>query len=167
MKQRLEQFNEWYLQLAPRERVLTALGAAAVLATLLFLALWEPLAKAHLNNAEALDAARAIASRLETAAATVKKAHQGGRGAALNRNLSLLSAVDQAAKSGTLGAAPSRLQPEGDREVKVWLDDVAFDRLLRWLNELETRYGVVAQSAEIERESGPGLVNARLSLVRP
>ena len=50
--------------------------------------------------------------------------------------------------------------------MRIWLDDVPFDALVRWLGDLHTRYGVRVEAANIERESGPGLVSARLTLMR-
>lgn len=163
MKAQLAELQSRFEALAPRERLMVAIAGVVVLVTLLYLLVWEPLVKAHHGRAEALDAARALAGRIETAAALVQR---GAGGTRVDRSTSLLAAVDQTSRSPTLGKAPSRLQPEGDREVKVWLEDVAFDNLLRWLAELETRYGIGASSAEIERGSAPGTVSARLTLVR-
>lgn len=107
---------------------------------------------------------RALATRIETAASLA----QSQRGGAVNRSAALLSVVDQTSRSGTLGKEPTRVQPEGsgEREVKVWFDDVPFDNCLRWLTELQTRYAIQVSSAEIEQGSAPGLVNARFSLSR-
>ena len=163
MKPYLLQLQNRFDALAPRERLLVAVAAVVVLITLLYLLIWEPLVKAHTGRAESLDAARALAARIETAAVLSQR---GATGGGVDRVTSLLAAVDQTSRSPVLGKAPSRLQPEGDREVKVWIEDVAFDNLLRWLAELETRYGIGASSAEIERGAASGTVSARLTLVR-
>lgn len=164
----LTQLREWFLALAPRERVMVAVAAVFSVFTLLYLGLWEPLANAHYKRAEALKASRALASRLEVIAAEAARHGGAGGGSAANRSLSLLAAVDQSSKlGGTLGKPPSRLQPEGDNEVKVWIEAANFDALVRWIAELETRYGVSAQTVDIDKESAPGSVNARLTLVRP
>ena len=149
--------------LAPRERLLLLVGGAVVAITVLYLVIWEPLVTAHTTRAQALESARVLANRIESLAAEA----QGNRnGSAVNLSVSLLAAVDQTSRSPVLGKAPARVQPEGDREVKVWLEDVAFDKLLRWLVELETLYGIGASSAEIDRGAAPGTVSARLTLVR-
>lgn len=164
----LARLREWLSTLAPRERVMVGIAAAFTVFTILYLGIWEPLAIAHATRAENLATARAQANRLETVGAEAQKLRRsGGSPIAVNRSMSLLSAVDQATKSGTLAKPPARLQPEGDAEVKVWLEDINFDGLLRWITELETRYGVSVKTVDIDRESAPGLVNARLSLVRP
>jgi general secretion pathway protein M len=155
------------LRLAPRERVLVLLAAAAVAMTLFFLLVWEPLAQAHQRRADALQAARALAERLEVIGAEVQRSRRSGGAQAPDLGTSLLAAVDLSARAGTLSKPPSRIQPEGEREVRVWLEAVSFDSLLRWIGELETRYGIQVQTADIERAERPGLVDARLTLVRP
>lgn len=153
-----------YQQLQPRERVIVLAGAAVLAVLVLYLAIWEPLVNAHHRNAEALDAARAVATRIEVAASLV----QGRSGGNVNRSAALLSVVDQTSRAGTLGKAPTRVQPEGsgEREVKVWFEDVPFANCLRWLTDLQTHYGIQVSSTEIEQGSAPGLVNARFTLSR-
>lgn len=163
MKNLIERLRAALADLAPRERAMVLSGAAVVGVTLLYLLIWEPLASAHRTRAEALRTERLLAVRIEQAAA---QARVSASGRAADRSISLLAAVDQTSRSPTLGKAPARVQPEGDREVKVWLEDVPFSNLLRWLQDLQTRYGITASSAEIERGSAPGVVSARVSLVR-
>ncbi|MFA5937879.1 MAG: type II secretion system protein M [Sinimarinibacterium sp.] len=149
--------------LAPRERILVLSASVFVAFTLLYLLAWEPLVVAHAQRAEALARARLLSARIEEVAVKTQAAGSGQR---IDRSTSLLAAVDQTSRSPTLGKAPSRLQPEGDREVKIWIEDVPFDNLLHWLQELEARYGISASSAEIERGGGAGVVSVRLTLVR-
>lgn len=153
-----------YQQLQPRERVIVLAGAAVLAVLVLYLAVWEPLVNAHRRNAEALDASRALATRIETAASLA----QGQSAGAVDRRAALLSVVDQTSRGSTLGKAPTRVQPEGsgEREVKVWFEDVPFANCLRWLGELQTRYAIQVSSAEIDQGSAPGLVNVRFTLSR-
>lgn len=166
LRQSFERARERFLALQPRERWMLSIGATVLALTLVYLLVWEPLADAHRERVEALESSRLLAIRLEQAAAQVQRA--GGRSGAnsAGRGLSLMAAVDQASKQGTLGKSPTRIQPEGDREVRVWFEDVSFDSLVRWLAELQSRYGVGVQTLDIEPQSTPGKVNARMSLVR-
>jgi general secretion pathway protein M len=166
LQQLIQQGRARFDALSQRERWMVVAGGTALTLTLLYLAIIEPITLAHRKRVEALDSARALATQLETAAAAVNAAARRGGGATAGRGMSLLAAVDQSSKSGTLGKAPERLQPEGDKEVKLWFDDVPFDNLVRWLGELQTRYGITVQSLDIETQPGAGLVDARLSLVR-
>ena len=163
MKDLMDSALSWLRALAPRERVMVVLCAAVVMLTLVYVAGWKPLVDAHQRREAALERARGIATRIEQAAAEIKAS---GPARAVDSTTSLLAAVDQTSRSPTLGKTPSRVQPEGEKEVKVWIDDVPFDNLLRWLQELEQKYGISTSSAEIERSSAPGLVNVRVTLVR-
>lgn len=158
---------ERYRELQPRERVMVAAGVVVVLLTLIYLVLWEPAAHARSRQQAALADERALAERLETIGAAVQKARASGIAAVQGREQSLLTLIDQQGKSTELGKPPARLQPEGESEVKVWFEDVPFDNLVRWMVALETRYGVQIVGAEIERRAAAGLVNARLTVIRP
>lgn len=153
--------------LALREQRFLLIGGVAVVVTVLYLAAVEPLLKAQTRRTEQLAQARQLASRLEVIAAEVQSAAPRGSPAGAGRSLSLLAAVDQAAKSGLFGKAPTRIQPEGDKQVRLWFEDVVFDTLVSGLSGLEARYGISIQGADIERQPGAGLVNAQLTLVRP
>lgn len=164
-----EQFNrqrERFLALQPRERWMLGVGGTVLLITLIYLILVEPVLKAHASRASALEASRALAGRLEQAALQVQQARGNGGAARAGRGVSLMAAVDQASKSSGIGKGPSRIQPEGDGEVRVWFEDVAFDAILRWIADLQNRYGVSVQTFDVEPQAGPGRVNVRLSLVR-
>lgn len=165
MKNPFEPIQDALRQMAPRERVMVLAGAVVVAVTLLYLVLWEPLMQAHRDRQMALESARHIAQRIEQAAALLQQGAASGA-AAVDRKTSLLTAVDQTSRSAVLGKAPSRVQPEGDKEVKIWIEDTSFDNMLRWLQQLQTRYGITPKQLEVERGAGPGLVSGRLSLVR-
>lgn len=162
----LLQARDRFQALQVRERWMLGVGAAALLLTVLYLAVWEPIAESRDQRAVALASSRDIAVRLEQAAAQLRATAGQNPAATAGRGLSLLAAVDQASKLGSLGKSPTRVQPEGDREVRVWFEDLSFDHLVRWLAELQTRYGISVQTMDIEAQSEPGRVNVRLSLVR-
>ncbi|MBI2383438.1 MAG: type II secretion system protein M [Gammaproteobacteria bacterium] len=167
MNSYLERFRSWWNALAPRERRILSVGGPLAAVIVLYFGVWQSLADTRVRRERALADARQLAQRLEQIGAEVEKSRRQGGAASAGRNLSLLAAVDQAGKSSQLGKAPSRIQPEGDKQVRVWLEDVSFDALVRWMQDLQARYGLRIESADIERESGPGLVDARLTLVRP
>ncbi|MGQ0697573.1 MAG: type II secretion system protein GspM [Panacagrimonas sp.] len=161
------QARERFLALQPRERWMLGVGGVVLFVTLLYLAVWEPIVGAHANRTAALESSRALAIKLEQAAAQVQQSRGRSPGATAGRGTSLMAAVDLASKQSGLGKGPSRIQPEGDREVRVWFEDVSFDLLARWLADLQTRYGINVQTFDVEPQSAPGRVNVRLSLVRP
>lgn len=164
MKQWIDRIQGMLLEREPRERVIFVGGAIVLLLTVFYLALWEPVVSLHRERIAALSSARAQSAQIERAAAMATISR--GTNRSVDVNTSLVTAVDRTSRSKTLGKTPSRVQPEGDREVKVWLDDVPFANLLRWLNELESRYAIVPTEVEIERADTPGQVSGRLTLRR-
>lgn len=74
----------------------------------------------------------------------------------------------QAIASSTAGelALPIRQIEQQGAVTNVTLSDVDFTRLMRWLDRLDQEAGITVTSARIERQTLPGVVNARLSLVR-
>ena len=165
MKVYLERFRAWWSARAERERQMLSLGAGALALILLYLAVWEPLTHMQKKREASLAEARALAVQLETLATQAPGASTAA-GVTATKGQSLLSVVDQSGKASQIGKAPSRLQPDGDNTVRLWLDDVPFDPVLRWLAELQTRNGVRVSDADIERQSGTALVKVRLTLVR-
>ena len=162
MKAYLERFRAWWSGLADRERRFLSVGAAAAAVLLLYAGVWDPLSRAKARREADLRDARALAIQLEALAAQAPRS----TGAVTGLDQSLLNVVDQSRRSSAVTKPPSRIQPEGDNTVRLWLEDVPFEGLVRWLGDLQTRYGVRVDTAEIERESAPGLVNVRLTLMR-
>lgn len=162
MNAAIARLKEWLAQLAPRERWMVLFCAVVVAVAVLYGGIWQPLVKAQSTRQTALEDARGVAARLEELSALAQSSSSSG---AVNRSASLLTVVDQGART-TLGKQPTRIQPEGDKVVKVWVEEVSFDSLLQWMQELERRYGIRTQSAEIEKQATPGMVSAQLTLGR-
>lgn len=161
MNPAIEQWRARWASLAERERRMLGAGASVLALVIAYVGIYEPVAGARHQRAVALQASRALAARIEQLAAAPRSA-----AAPAGQGQSLLAIVDQSLKGSAIGKPPSRLQPEGETTVRLWLEDVPFESLVRWLNELQERYGVRVDNAEVERESGPGLVSARLTLAR-
>jgi general secretion pathway protein M len=164
---RLAPLRARYEALQPREQLIVGVGGVIAALALIYLVLWEPFALARAHQAKDLQTARSYASRLEAAAGKAQAGRaMGGLPAAVDPGASLLSIVDTATKDGTIAKPPSRLQPDGDKQVRVWFEDVEFDKLTRWMYQAQQRYGVHIDELAVERRGTAGLVNARLTLVR-
>jgi general secretion pathway protein M len=152
--------------LQPREQILVAGAGLAVLLALIYLALWQPFALAREHRADDLRSARELATRIEQIGAAAQQSRSARGAPVVGPEVSLLAAVDQASKDGILGKPLSRINPDGEKQVRVWVDDVSFDALLRWMDDLQSRYGVRIDAVAIERRPAAGMVSARLTLMR-
>ena len=150
--------------LQSREQLLVAAGGLVLALVLIWLLLWQPFALARSHRADELESARALAVRIEQIGAQ-QQARPAGT-LAVGNDVSLLSAVDQASKDGVLGKPLSRINPDGEKQVRVWIDDVSFDALLRWVDDLQSHYNVRIDNIAVERRPTAGAVSARLTLTR-
>jgi type II secretory pathway component PulM len=79
---------------------------------------------------------------------------------------SLLSEAQQAAAGSPMAAALQQLNPEGADRLRVSVDAVDFDSLVRWLGKLAAA-GVQVQQFNLSRSGeGDDRVQARLLLSR-
>ncbi len=162
--------NQWWSGLNQREQRLLIIGGAALLLTLIYLLVVEPLFK-HMQSLESSvgDQSELLQWMQESEQQiNVLRRNQGntsGRPAA-NRGGSLLALVDQTAKRSKLGEAIKRVEPEGSDGVRLWLEQASFDNILRWLAQIKQSQGVEVKRITIEQPDSPGIVNARISLTR-
>ena len=107
MKQSLAQLQQWFNGLESRERLLVSIGAVVGGLTLLYLLIWEPVAKAHLHREADLVTSRQLANRIERLAGQTNNNASGGssrvesrsaeRSAALKKLLRFVSSRESTA----------------------------------------------------------------------
>ena len=77
---------------------------------------------------------------------------------------SLLGLIDRTARSATLSTAVTRMEPQGQERVRIWLTGADFDKVIAWLGKLRKQHGVRVITLDVERDKEPGRVGGRLSL---
>jgi general secretion pathway protein M len=160
----------WLDSLAPRERLALLVGATVLLAMVLYAAVWHPFATRHARLAQVVGEQRELLAWMEATAAQMAelRARDGGGGRpGLAQGQSLLTVVDTSTRAAAIAGQVTRVQPEGADGVRVWLDKVAFARLIAWLTRLQLEAAVDIESITVEPAERPGEVNARIGLRRP
>lgn len=158
----------WFEALQPRERWLVLLGAGALLLLVLYLLLWEPLFERHGQLKATVAEQQETLAWMQQASARIRALQRSAPGGAA-RGLggrSLLSVVDQSARSAGLGGSIKRIEPDSNKGVKVWLEGASFDQMILWLGNLTRQYQIETTTVTIEPQ-GAGRINARLSLLEP
>lgn len=159
--------KDWFYGLEPRERLVLGAGAAVLALVLVYALIWDPLAGRYRQLQERVASQQETLIWMQQAAIRIKAlrgaAPGGGRGLG---GRSLMAVVDQSARAGGLADSIKRIEPDGTKGVKVWLEGAAFDPMVIWLGDLARNYGVEAGSLSIEPQ-GAGRVNARLTLSEP
>ncbi len=159
--------KDWFMGLELRERKLVAGGAAVLLLLMFYLMVWEPIAVAYDDLQKNVAAQQETLDWMKQASRKVKALRGSSKsGAKSLGGRSLLAVVDQSARSGGLGSAIKRVEPDGSKGVKIWLEGVAFDPMVLWLGTLSRTYQIDTSVITIEPQ-GEGRVNARLTLLGP
>lgn len=145
---------------APREQLMLRVLGLFFLALLLVFAIIVPL---HQFNADAVADYRAQRDTLawmESNRNAVGKA--AAKPSARQPGDSVLTIANQSAR--TLGLSFKRYEPNGERGVNLWLEQVPFDQVVRWLELLERDFGVIAVDFSATRRDEVGMVDVRLNL---
>ncbi|HEY0634212.1 MAG TPA: type II secretion system protein M [Gammaproteobacteria bacterium] len=156
--------KELWRNLQPREQRILLGGAVAMILLLIYLLAWEPYQKEMARLRESVAAKRVDLQVMQQAAAEIEALRRSGAGGQLPAGQSIMGVVDSSAKRFNVGAGIKRIQPEGERSVKVWAEQVPFDDLIRWLDELQKSSGIIIYTLSIERQETNGLVNVRMEL---
>ena len=148
----------WWDDRQPRERLLL-MGLAAILSIWILIAgILGPIADARQTVREDIRRYDSLAVRLRAAGPELRAA--GG----ISRTGSVQSIVATTAAEASLQIR--QIEPKG-AATSVALDGADFNRLVQWLDRLNREAGLSVSEIELERQTAPGVVNARLSLVRP
>lgn len=157
--------KHWWQGLAPRERLLVGGGGLLALILLGWALLWSPFSQRLAELDSSVSEQRVTYEAMREDAGRIRQLQAGGgaRAAGLGGR-SLLAVVDQSVRAGRLAPALRHLEPEGRDRVRLRLEGAAFDELVLWLDQLQTRHGIRAEAVDIEAAEAPGRVDARLTL---
>lgn len=162
----MKNLRAYWSGLQPRERRILAAGATALVLMLLYALVWDPYTTNVQRLRETVREQRALLTWMGQAAQEVKQLRGAGAGSApaSTDGRSLLAVTDSSARQAGLGDAVSRVEPDGERSVRVWLDKAAFNDVAKWLDQLREQYAVVVDGAVAERSDTPGRVDVRVVL---
>ena len=155
--------KNWWKQLSLREQRTLAVGGLAALVLLAYLAVWTPLEARRAALEQLIVRLQQDLAWMEGAAADLRRLPTDSPAAA-GQTQSLLGLVDSSVREFGLAAGVRRVQPEGDR-VRLWLEGVGFNDLLRWLAAVRES-GTRIDSLAVDRRAEPGKVDGRVVLAR-
>jgi len=153
----------WLDNLEERERRLVyAAGGLAGIA-LVYLVLVLPFQTATRRAAQRVENKQSdLAWMREVAPRVSSSAASGGA----NSGESLVVLVDRTAREAGLGNSLRDQSPDQNKALRLRLEGVQFDAMIAWLASLQSQHGVRIDAAAIDG-TGPGIVNASLTLSRP
>lgn len=158
--------KQWWDSLQSREQ-LFILAAAGVIAFFVFYTfVWMPLQTSRQAAADTLEQKQELLAWIQESGLRLRALGPVTARASTASDRSVLATVDSTAKQ--LGVRPTikRIEPSGDDQVTVWVEDMPFDSLMLLLGRLDKQANVYTQNAEISRSPNPGKSTAKIVLKR-
>lgn len=157
----------WWQALPSRQRYVSIGAVGVILALALWIWVWEPLRDARDRARAQVAEQQALAGWLRAVVPATSELRRNSGGAVVQADdRSLLGIVDETARTAGLAAAIGRIEPAGERQVRIWLNDAGFAILMGWLERLATEQGIQVRELTAERSAQTGAVNARITLGR-
>ncbi|MEJ2670141.1 MAG: type II secretion system protein M [Gammaproteobacteria bacterium] len=147
-----------YNALSPVERLTLAGLSGVIVVVLTIVLIWTPLYEWKENKLRSLLSYGGLVSWIQSEAPKVRQ--QGGN-ARLPAGQSLQAVLVKDAQRAKVTL--QRYEPKGENELRVWINEVDFEVLIGWLDNLQRRYGVSVTDVAIEHKpTSPGVVKATI-----
>lgn len=158
----MEQFKQWFNNLALRERQMV-LVACAVIIILIIYQSWSSFSS-HVDALRLrVDNQQSIQTWMQQAAVEVKQLRGTGAGDSRPKGKQLLlGLIDRSARQNKLESSLQKVQPEGEQGVRIWLEKASFDSIIIWLDNLQHQHGLVITDISLDSQDIAGTVNARV-----
>lgn len=156
--QAVQQGTNWYNSQTARDQLIVKLLALLVVIALVFTLFYAPLIKDKKVAQQTLDKNLATYNLIASNAGRF-----GGAASSASASGSVLSAVTNQARAQ--GINLSRYEQDG-ANLRVWLDRVAFDEAITWLETLESKHAIGVSQISIDKTSSNGRVDIRATLGR-
>jgi general secretion pathway protein M len=150
---------EAFANLSERDRRLALIGAAALVAILVF-GVIVPLDRSVAKERAKLAQKRVDLAWMQSVAPEIARTASPPSAS----GESLLVIIDRSARESGLANALAGSEPGAAGSLAVRLEKAPFDALIGWLARLSQQNGVLVDSAIIEKAGAPGLVNASIVL---
>jgi general secretion pathway protein M len=152
----MENMRIWWQSIAIREQQLVGFCAVVLVIGIVYWGIWAPISNAQEAAERDNIAAQKTLNYVKQSANKITGLKQAGAQAKVPGSLS--SIVNQTA--GQYQLEITRMQPQGDK-IQLWMDDVPFDALLGYLNDLVTQKGLTLDSVDLTESDVAGFVKVR------
>ena len=159
---------DWWNSLQARERLIVASGAILLIVAMLYLFAWSPIVDSRDNKKMRID------NKRETLTWMTQKKQEVEHLKRINPSLfnqatdrrSLLAIVDTGAKQMGVRASITRIEPNGEDAVQIWVENIIFDRLVVLLGELDRRNHIQVSDVSLNKSEEIGKVTGKVTLTR-
>jgi general secretion pathway protein M len=157
--------KSWFNSLQLREKQFLIAGSTVVAAFMIYLLIWVPFDRNTKKLERQIENNKEIYANMQQMAPRIRALQRnGGKVSRQSSTASLTSLIYQTGQSRLQGAQLKRVEEGQKRTVRVWIEKVAFDDMLIWLETLQKRHGINVDSFVADKQAEAGRVNVRLTL---
>ncbi|SEL57181.1 general secretion pathway protein M [Colwellia chukchiensis] len=145
----------WWQQLNLREQRLV-MAMSAVIGVFIFYGLiWQPLNENIARTKAKVARQQALLNWVEEKTDDYQVAMRSNK---VKSGASLSSIITRTSRVNNITI--TRMQPQGE-DLQVWINEIAFNSLLSWLEQLAAREGLLVKNIDLSLTEQPGVVRVR------
>lgn len=160
--------NSWFNSLSPRERSLVTYGSIAVLLVLIWLLGIKPLYSNQVKLKKVITAQESSLAKMKRQSVQIKQLQKQKTvkpRAIGTQNPQQL--IERSLQTWRLKTSLDKMQTQGSNSVRLNLKNANADRVMRFLNELESKHALSINNMSISRDNKEaGFADFRLTIKR-
>lgn len=162
----MNDIKEYFKSLETRERNLVILAGLFVALVIPYQFIWKPFTESLDTSTIRVEAQKRQFVKMQQQATKIKALRGAGVVASQSGRQFLNTAINTAARNNGLSSA-LKIKSDSNNNIRVSLDNVPFDSVMNWLDQLISRNGVIISKVNIDRQPTLGRVNASIYLEAP
>ncbi|PWR00238.1 type II secretion system protein GspM [Leucothrix pacifica] len=156
--------KQWFMMLSSREKTLVSIAAVLVPILLIWLLLLQPMLNKHTALAEQIEDRSAILQNMRQQSAEIKILERSGGNRKTVSTGNPQQKVDSALRTWRLRSTLGEMSAPNSTTVRLNLRDAEADNIMRFLFDLETKYGLTVKDFSMKPTKDVGKANANLTL---
>jgi general secretion pathway protein M len=155
-------------EFSPRERFMAVGGVLVVLFYGLYLVVYAPIAAEKALLEQKINAQQLAYQQIQKISLEVAALRQNKPASEIvTDDQSVMTVIDASSNQMEVKPGIKRMIPEGADKVTLWLENIAFDKLINWLAILETKHAITVEQISINRQqANKAVVNAKILLIK-
>ena len=156
--------KQWFMMLSSREKTIVSIAAVLIPLLLIWLLLLQPMLKKSDALADQIKDRTAILEKVRLQSAQIKMLQSNGqRNSKVSRG-NPQQKVESALRTWRLRPNLGVMSAPNTRTVKLNLREAEADNIMRFLFDVETKYGFAVKEASLKPTKDVGRANASLTL---
>lgn len=162
----MNEIKEYFYGLEAREKNLVIITGLLLILVIPYQFFWKPFSESVENSAIRVQAQKSQFIKMQQQAKRIQQLRGVGVVASQPGRQFLNNAINTAARKNGLASA-LKMKSDSNNNLRVSMDNVPFDNVMNWLDQLISQNGVIVSKVNIDRQPTIGRVNISVYLEAP